>query len=124
AGPPRVAPLVAAALEPGSSKAAVEGAVGEARRGVDVGDDRQWSHRHQVWWPRAADEELADAGERDADQADLPVLDPGLRCDGVDDVVAIGGGGEGEQGENPPRAARPPPRPATRRAPRRRAARA
>ena len=48
------------------------------------------------------DEELADAGERDADHADLAVLHPRLRGDGLDDVVAVGGGRQVEESITPP----------------------
>ena len=55
---------------------------------------------------RAADVELGDARERDPDHAHLAVLHPRLRRDGLDDVVAVGGGRQVEQVEDAARAAR------------------
>src|SRR5207237_4927033 len=89
--------IVLALLEPRLREAVVEDAAGEAGRAVDVGDDRERRERGEVRRLRAADEELADAGERDADHADLPVLHPRLRRDRLDDVVAVGGGRVVEQ---------------------------
>ena len=53
-----------------------------------------------------ADEELRDAGERDAGHADLAALDPVLRRHGLDGVVAVEGRRQAEQVERAARAAR------------------
>ena len=51
----------------------------------------------------AADEELADARSNEMpDHADLAVLDPGLRSDRLDDVVAIAVVGRSNRSNAPP----------------------
>src|SRR4029077_17020708 len=73
--------IVGPFLEPGRGEAVVEDAARITGRAIDVGDHRERRERRQMRWPRAAHEELADAGKRDPDHADLASLDPRLGRD-------------------------------------------
>ncbi len=69
---------------------AVVDAARSQRAASGVGDDRQRRDRGEVRRLLRRDEQLRDSGIRDADHADRAVLDPRLRGDRLDDVVAVG----------------------------------
>jgi hypothetical protein len=74
--------------DPRGREAVVQDAAGQ-HRGVGGADHRQRRDRREVRWLRRRDEQLRDAGVRQADHAGLAVHDPRLRGDGLDHVVAV-----------------------------------
>ena len=81
--------LVDPLLRPRDCESGVEDAARIQGRPVAVVEHRQRRDRVETRWLRCGDEQLGDAGIRDADHSDLVVEHPRLGCDGFDRVVPV-----------------------------------